>query len=474
MKTFITENFLLNNKIAEQLYHNYAKDMPLIDYHCHLSPQEIAINKTYRSITEMWLDGDHYKWRAIRSAGFPEEQITPHLGKQNYSFDDDFERFLVWAKVLPQTLGNPLYHWTHLELLRYFNIDELLTLDTASHIYQQTNQIIAKPTFSAQNLIKQFHVKFIGTTDDPIDTLEYHKSIIDNDFGCTVTPSWRPDKLIKIELKGFKKYIDDLSKVCDLKITSLEALMAAIKLRIEHFKMHHCCIADNGLDEFVFTSDYTDDIVTEIFHKALANMSLTTKEIAQYKSYMLVELGKLYAENNWVMQLHIGALRNNNTKLFKSLGADIGCDSINDKCYASELSTFLDTLNQHDKLPKTIIYPLNPRDNEMIGAMIGNFQGNIPGKIQLGSGWWFNDQKNGMIQQLTALSALGLLPKFVGMLTDSRSFLSFSRHEYFRRILCNMIGTWATNGEIPNDLEYLGYIIQDICFNNAQKYFNLN
>ena len=469
MKTFITDQFLLKNKTAERLFHDYAKDMPIIDYHCHLSPQEIAEDKHYRSITDMWLGVDHYKWRAIRSAGISEQDITGHLDDPSY----DKKRFDIWAKVLPQALGNPLYHWTHLELLRYFNIDELLTPATSDKIYEQANNIVTQDNFSAKNLVRKFNLKFIGTTDDPIDSLEYHKAIADSNFECKVTPSWRPDKALKIELASFKDYINQLSSVCGSSITSLSELVSALKNRTDHFKKHGCVISDHGLDEFVFTREFTENQVAQIFKKALKNEALTLQEVVQYKSYLLVELGKMYNQHDWVMQLHIGALRNNNTKMLLTLGPDSGFDSVNDKNYAPELAAFLDTLNTIDALPKTILYSLNPRDNEMLGTMIGCFQGDIPGKIQLGSGWWFSDQKDGMKKQLIALSSLGLLTRFVGMLTDSRSFLSFSRHEYFRRILCNMIGTWAEDGEAPMDLEYLGGIVKDISYNNAHHYFKI-
>lgn len=469
MKTFITENFLLKNKTAEYLYHDYAKDMPIIDYHCHLSPQEIAEDKHYRSITEMWLDGDHYKWRAIRSAGFREDQITGNLGDPKY----DFERFNIWAEVLPQTIGNPLYHWTNLELLRYFDIDELLTPKTSKVIYEKTNQIIHQDFFSSKYLINKFNLKFIGTTDDPADSLEYHQQICQSEFECKVSPSWRPDKIIKIELDTFNHYIEHLAKISDKNIISLDDLEDVISARMNYFHEQGCRISDHGLDEFVFTRVYNREDVEIIFKKVRNNELISEYEMIQYKSYILVFMGRLYAQKKWVMQLHIGALRNNNTKLFQLLGADIGFDSINDRNYAPMLSAFLDTLNTQDLLPKTILYSLNPRDNEMLGTMIGNFQGDIPGKLQLGSGWWFNDQKDGMEKQLIALSSLGLLSRFVGMLTDSRSFLSFSRHEYFRRILCNILGTWVEDGEIPNDLEYIGQIVKDISFNNAHNYFNL-
>ncbi len=465
MKTFITDNFLLHNETAIHLYHDFAKDMPIIDYHCHLPPKEIADDQHYRSITEMWLDGDHYKWRAIRSAGYSEEQITGHLGDPKF----DKERFNIWADVLPKTLGNPLYHWTNLELLRYFGIDDMLTPASADAIYKQTNEQIAGKDFSAKNLIKKFDVRFIGTTDDPVDNLEHHKKL--QGFECKVAPSWRPDKIIKIDLEGFDAYISQLASAASMQIKGIDELLAAIDQRLNHFKENGCTISDHGLDEFVFTKKYSKADADIILRKALNKEHISKEEVIKYKSFILAELGKKYSEYGWVMQLHIGAMRNNNSKMFNILGADVGFDSINDGCYAPQLSAFLDTLNSADALPKTVLYCLNPRDNEMLGSMIGDFQGE--GKMQFGSGWWFNDQKDGMERQMTALANTGLLSQFVGMLTDSRSFLSFSRHEYFRRILCNMLGTWVSNGEAPNDSAYLGGIVQDICYNNAKKYFNL-
>lgn len=469
MKTFITDNFLLKNKTAERLYHDYAKDMPIIDYHCHLSPQEIANDKRYRNITEAWLEKDHYKWRAIRTAGYKESEITGNIGNHSY----DKERFDMWANVIQETIGNPLYHWTHLELLRYFNIDTLLTTKTSDYIYEKTNEIISQDDFSTKSLIKKFNVKFIGTTDDPIDTLEYHKTITDSSFECKVAPSWRPDKIINIDMQAFRSYIEKLGNVSNVNIANLDDLFASIKVRIEHFKNHGCTISDHALDQFVFTKDYTESRVADIFKKALEGKALTNDEIIEYKSYVLVELGKMYAENNWVMQIHIGVIRNNNTKMFNLMGPDTGFDSICNRSYARELSSFLDTLNMNDSLPKTILYSLNPSDNEVIGTMIGNFQGGTSSKLQFGSGWWFNDQKDGMERQIIALANLGLLSRFIGMLTDSRSFLSFSRHEYFRRILCNIIGTWVEDGEVANDIDFLGNIVKNISYNNAKKYFNL-
>ncbi|MGL4394502.1 MAG: glucuronate isomerase [Brevinema sp.] len=467
MKTFITDDFLLQNKYAKKLYHDYAMEMPIIDYHCHLSPQEIAEDKHYRSITEMWLDGDHYKWRAIRTAGYTEKDITGYIGDPRH----DKARFDIWAHVLPKTIGNPLYHWTHLELLRYFEIDELLTSETSDEIYFKANEQISRPDFSARSLINQFQVKFIGTTDDPIDSLEYHEKISRDSFECRVAPSWRPDKALKIELSSFKDYISALSQVSNIPIQNLSDLEKALEKRIEYFAGKGCCISDHGLDEFVFTRNFHN--ASDVFDKAMQGNDLTISEITSYKSHLLVFMGRLYAKHQWTMQLHIGALRNNNTRMYQLLGADAGFDSINDNNYAPMLSAFLDTLDKDNLLPKTILYSLNPRDNEMLGTMIGNFQGNVPGKIQYGSGWWFNDQKDGMLRQLTTLSSLGLLPYFIGMLTDSRSFLSFSRHEYFRRILCNLIGSWVEAREVPDDMRYLGNIVQDICFNNAKNYFQI-
>ncbi len=470
MKTFITENFLLQNKTAQTLYHDYAKDMPIIDYHCHLSPKEIAENKRYRSITEMWLDGDHYKWRAIRSAGIREENITSHIGDASY----DKQRFMDWASVIPKLIGNPLYHWTHLELLRYFDIDELFDESSADNTYKKTNDIISKSEFNTQYLIKKFKLDFIGTTDDPIDSLEYHKSIKNQNISCIITPSWRPDKAVKIDLAGFNEYIQKLSKVCGHNIDSIDDLLNALFSRMQYFKDNECSISDNGLDNFVFTRNYSKNEANIILRKSLNNETLTNEEIVKYKSYLLVEMGKKYADYGWVMQLHMNVLRNNSTKMFNLLGADSGFDSIGDYSYASQLSAFLDTLDKEESLPKTILYSLNPSDNGVLGTMLGNFQGDgTAAKMQLGSGWWFNDQKNGMEQQMIALANLGLFSKFVGMTTDSRSFLSFSRHEYFRRILCNLIGTWVEEGQAPNDEKYLAKIVKDICYNNAKQFFNI-
>lgn len=469
MKTFITDNFLLHSDTAGTLYHDFAEDMPIVDYHSHLSPLEIAQDRHYRSITELWLEGDHYKWRAMRTAGINENLITGYRGKPEF----DKEVFHAWASVVPQTLGNPLYHWTHLELLRYFGVGELLSSHSADKIYDQTNTMIADNSFSTQNLIKKFQVKFIGTTDDPIDSLEYHKQLRDMNFECQVKPSWRPDKIIKIEWESFSHYIEALGKTVNIEIRNLHNLIDAVTQRMLHFENVGCSIADHGLDEFAFTKKFDYNIAAGAFEKALSGNMLNENEILHYKSWILTFLGQQYSKFNWVMQLHIGALRNNNSLMLQKLGPDSGFDSINDKNYAPELSAYLDTLNSNNSLPKTILYCLNPRDNEMMAAMIGNFQGGEIAKIQFGSGWWFNDQKDGMYRQMNTLAALGLLPRFVGMLTDSRSFLSFPRHEYFRRILCNLIGTWVEQGEAPNDLNYLGTIIKDICYNNAVNYFNI-
>ncbi|MGL5254803.1 MAG: glucuronate isomerase [Brevinema sp.] len=466
MKTYITDNFLLKNKTAELLYHDYAKMMPIIDYHCHLSPQEIAEDKHFRSITDLWLDYDHYKWRAMRTAGISEAVITGG----RFDATQDRARFKAWAEVLPQALGNPLYHWTHLEMLRYFDIDELLTPENADVLYDRMNEKIAAPNFSTHEIIKKFKVKFIGTTDDPADSLEYHKIMQAHTDMCQVSPSWRPDKALKIELNTFVSYVSQIAELCKTKINSLDDFILALKNRFDFFKSVGCRISDHGLDEFVFDRNHSPAEAAVIFQKALKGEAITHQEMVCYKSYLLSVFGKWYAENNWIMQLHVGVVRNNNSAQFKVLGADSGFDSMGDKSYANAMIHYLDTLNSQAGLPKTILYCLNPSDNELLATMIGNFQGGGKGRIQFGSGWWFNDQKEGMERQMKALSACGLLPLFVGMLTDSRSFLSYPRHEYFRRILCNLIGQWVEEGEAPKDMAYLGKIIQDICYNNAHNY----
>lgn len=466
MKEFMCEDFLLSNDIARTLYHDYAKDQPIFDYHCHLSPKEIAENRQFKDLAEIWLEGDHYKWRAMRTAGIDEHLITggaSHL-----------EKYQAWAKTVPLCIGNPIYHWTHLELRRPFGIkNTLFNPQNAEKIWFQCNEMLQQPEFSARGIMQQMNVKLSGTTDDPIDSLEYHKKIIeDPTFDIDVVPSWRPDKIFKIELPHFNQYIQQLSEVSDIEITSFATLKQAILKRLDHFDIHGCKSADHGIEIVRFAKIPDEKDLDIILQNRLADRSLSELQIAQFSTAILVWMATEYHRRNWVMQMHIGALRNNNSRMFQLLGADSGFDSIADRCYAEALSLLLDTIDQTDQLPKTILYCLNPRDNEMIASMIGNFQtGGIAGKIQFGSGWWFNDQKDGMERQLQQLSQLGLLSQFVGMLTDSRSFLSYTRHEYFRRILCEMIGQWVVKGEAPNDLCLLGNMVTNICYHNAKNYF---
>ncbi|WP_439327918.1 glucuronate isomerase [Lonepinella sp. BR2357] len=466
MKPFMGEDFLLSNEVARQLYHDYAKDQPIFDYHCHLSPKEIAENRQFKDLAEIWLEGDHYKWRAMRSVGVDERFITGNAS--------NIEKYQAWANTVPQCIGNPIYHWTHLELRRPFGIkDQLFNPESAVKIWEICNEMLQQSEFSARGIMQQMNVKLSGTTDDPIDSLEYHKAIqADASFDIDVVPSWRPDKIFKIELPQFNSYIEQLGIVADVDILTFADLQKAMLKRLDHFDLHGCKSADHGIEIVRFAPIPDESDLDQILQLRRSNQPLTEQQIAQFSTAVLVWLGKQYHQRQWVMQMHIGALRNNNSRMFKLLGADSGFDSIGDRPYAENLSRLLDTMDQTDQLPKTILYCLNPRDNEMIGAMIGNFQtGGVAGKIQFGSGWWFNDQKDGMERQLQQLSQLGLLSQFVGMLTDSRSFLSYTRHEYFRRILCEMIGGWVVNGEAPNDINLLGNMVKNICYNNAKGYF---
>ncbi|MDY4594866.1 MAG: glucuronate isomerase [[Pasteurella] aerogenes] len=466
MKQFMCEDFLLSNDIARTLYHDYAKDQPIFDYHCHLPPKDIAENHQFSDLAEIWLAGDHYKWRAMRSAGVDEHFITGNA--------TNYEKYQAWAKTVPLCIGNPIYHWTHLELRRPFGItNQLFNAQSADKIWYECNEMLQQPEFSARGIMQQMNVKFSGTTDDPIDNLEYHKIIADDEsFDIEVAPSWRPDKVIKIELDQFNDYIQQLEQVADTEINSFDSLKKALSKRLEHFDAHGCKSADHGMEIVRFAKIPDEKELDQILQLRRNNQPLTELQIAQYSTALFVWFAQEYVKRNWVMQMHIGALRNNNTRMFKLLGADSGFDSIADRTFAEPLARLLDAMDQNNQLPKTILYCLNPRDNEMIATMIGNFQtGAVAGKIQFGSGWWFNDQKDGMERQLQQLSQLGLLSQFVGMLTDSRSFLSYTRHEYFRRILCEMIGKWVVNGEAPNDLNLLGNMIKNICYNNAKGYF---
>ena len=466
MKAFMDENFLLTTKTAETLYHEFAKPMPIYDYHCHLSTKEIYENKRYRSITEVWLGGDHYKWRALRSNGVEEHYITGSAS--------DKEKFLKWAETVPQCIGNPLYHWTHQELKTYFGIEKQLSPETAEEIWETCNALLAQDDFTARRLIQRSNVTVVCTTDDPADSLEYHVALAkDPSFNVKVLPTFRPDKSFNIEKAGFAEWIEKLSQVTGKSITTLDDLLAALDERLDFFHSVGGRISDHGLDPLVFEI-VTSQEAALIFEKGLRGESLTDYDVRQYKSFILTFLGRGYAKRGWVMQLHMGTIRNASSRMFTLLGPDAGFDAIADYSLGLPLAAFLDKLDSTNELPKTILYCLNPRDNEMLATIMGSFQGGgIPGKIQFGSGWWFNDQKDGMIRQMTALASLGLLSRFVGMLTDSRSFLSYTRHDYFRRILCSLLGEWVEGGEVPNDLKLLGSMVQNICYNNSKNYFGI-
>ncbi|MBQ4310084.1 MAG: glucuronate isomerase [Oscillospiraceae bacterium] len=462
MKKFMDKDFVLNNETAVKLYEGYAKDMPIFDFHCHLPIQEIYNDRKFASITECWLGGDHYKWRLMREMGVDESYITGDRG--------DFEKFMKYAEVMPYAIGNPIYHWTHLELQRYFGINDILSPETAKDIFDKCNEKLQ--TLTARKLISMSNVKKLFTTDDPIDDLHFHKLLKeDKSFDVEVAPAFRPDKAINIELPTFVPYIAKLADAADIRIDGIDSLCEALTKRIEYFDNVGCVCSDHALDVVMFKPADRDK-VDKIVKKALNGDDITPDEIRQYKGYVLVHLGKQYARLHWVQQYHIGALRNNSRRYMSLLGPDTGFDAIEDQCFAKELSMLMDTLDSTDELPKTILYCLNPRDNEVIATIMNCFQqGGIVGKIQFGSAWWFNDQKDGMQRQLTALSQLGLISKFVGMLTDSRSFLSYTRHEYFRRILCNMLGELIENGEYPDNIAFVGQIVKDISYNNAVKYF---
>lgn len=465
MKEFMGNDFLLNTETAKKLYHNYAAKMPIYDYHCHLSPKEIYENKEFKNLTEAWLGGDHYKWRALRAYGVDEAYIT---GDKS-----DYEKFLKWAEVVPYTIGNPLYHWTHLELRRYFGIDTLLSPETAEQIWNQANAKLK--TLTARELIAMSNVKTVCTTDDPIDNLEYHMLIAkDSSLSTRVLPAFRPDKAVNIELSWYNEWVDKLASVVKFPIISLEDLKQALVNRIDFFHTVGCRLSDHALDVVLY-SEATDEEVEVIFQKARNGESISKYELKKYKGHMMVFFGKEYAKRGWTQQYHIGALRNNSQRMLRELGPDTGFDAINDTIIAQDLSRLLDALDDTDALPKTILYTLNPRDNEVLAAMIGCFQGSgVKGKMQFGSGWWFNDQLDGMARQMEALSQLGLISNFVGMLTDSRSFLSYPRHEYFRRLLCDRFGALIESGQYPNNVEFVGKVVEDICYNNAVNYFNMS
>ncbi len=466
MKAFMDSNFLLQTETAKELYHNHAAKMPIIDYHCHLDPKMVATNHQFRSLTEAWLGGDHYKWRAMRTNGIDERYCTGDAS--------DWEKFEKWAETVPYTMRNPLYHWTHLELRTAFGIEKLLSPATAREIYDECNEKLKSPEFSARGLMRHYNVEAVCTTDDPIDSLEWHEKTAADGFEIKMLPTWRPDKAMAVENPGqFIGYINALSEASGMNISSYPELIQALRKRHDFFAANGCRLSDHGLGGF-YADDYTETEIHTIFHKVYGGMHLTPEEIGKYKSAILVAFGEMDWEKGWTQQFHYGALRNNSTRLFRQLGPDIGCDSIGEYNTADALSRFLDNLDKNNKLTKTILYNLNPSANEMVATMVGNFQdGTIPGKIQFGSGWWFLDQKDGMERQMNALSSLGLLSRFVGMLTDSRSFLSYPRHEYFRRTLCNLIGNDVENGELPaSELSFLGKMVEDISYNNAKTFFS--
>jgi len=465
MKQFIDQNFLLSNETAATLYHQYAKDMPVIDYHCHLPPDQIAEDRNFENLTQVWLYGDHYKWRAMRANGVPEEYITGNRS--------DWEKFEKWAETVPYTLRNPLYHWTHLELQRYFDIYDILSPATAKKIYDECTAKLQTPEYSVRNLLRKMNVVTVATTDDPTDDLSYHQQIKADGFEVNILPAFRPDKAMNADdVHALNTYIIKLETVYGQPIATYNEYLTALKSRHDYFAANGCLLSDHGLEQ-LYAEPYTEAEVSLIFDK-IRNIAILTKtEVLQFKSAMLYEFAIWDHEKNWVQQYHIGALRDNNSRMLQTLGPDTGLDSIGDFPQGRALSAFMNRLDSSNQLTKTIIYNLNPADNELIATMIGNFNdGPVAGKIQYGSAWWFLDQKEGMIRQINALSNMGLLSRFVGMLTDSRSFLSFPRHEYFRRILCNLLGEDIENGELPDDLVWVGKIVQDICYNNAKSYFN--
>lgn len=461
---FIHDDFLLHTPLARRLYHEVAAPLPIIDYHCHTSPKEVAENRRFPDLFSIWLEGDHYKWRAMRSNGMAEKFCTGDA--------TPFEKFMAFAETVPHTLRNPLFHWSHLELKRYFGIDELLNPESAKRIWDIANERLKGEDRSAQGILRDFQVQVVCTTDDPADSLEHHIAFKSSGHPTKLLPAFRPDALLKIDQTVFfNAYVDRLGIAADVSIGSYADLKSALEKRHQFFHDNGCRLSDHGLDH-AWSEFGTEAQVTAIFDKARSGHAVSPEEKAIFASAIMLLSGQLDAQKGWTKQLHLGALRNNSTRKFKAIGPDIGCDSIGDWPQASALSRYLDRLDQDDLLPKTIVYNLNPRDNYVLGTMIGNFMdGSMPGKVQFGSGWWFLDQKEGMELQLNALSNLGLLSRFVGMLTDSRSFMSYPRHEYFRRIFCNLLGKDAANGELPDDFELLSGLVNRVCYDNARRYF---
>jgi glucuronate isomerase len=467
VKNFIHPDFLLQTKTARRLYHQFAEDRPIFDYHCHLPPRDIAENRQFNNLSEVWLEGDHYKWRAMRANGVPERYCTGTA--------QPFEKFRAWAATVPQTLRNPLYHWTHLELSRYFGIEELLDEHSAARIWKQANAQLATPTLRTQGILKQFKVTTLCTTDDPADDLKHHRALAKSGCATLVLPAFRPDKALAVhQLETFKPWLGKLEQTVNTDIRDFNSFIEALRQRHDFFHAQGCRLSDHGLSQAPAEFG-TERAAAGIFAKALSGKRISPAEHAQFVGCMMVFFGHLDAEKGWVKQLHLGALRNNNARLLSELGPDTGLDSIGDFPQAQALALYLDRLDRVNALPKTIIYNVNPADNYVFGTMVGNFQdGTLAGKVQWGSSWWFLDQKEGMEWQVNALSNLGLLSRFVGMITDSRSFMSYPRHEYFRRVLCNLIGRDVENGELPADEGLLGPLIRNLCYENARRYFALN
>jgi len=464
MKQFLDQDFLLESQTAKILFHDFARDMPIIDYHCHLPPDEIAEDKKFDNLTRIWLNGDHYKWRAMRANGIPEQFITGNA--------DDKDKFMKWAITVPYTWRYPLFHWPHMELKNPFGISKLLHQGTADEIWEETGELLKSDDFSVRNIMRKMNVELVCTTDDPADTLEHHIKVSEESIGVRMLPAWRPDKAMAVEdTDKYAAYLDRLGTAADTEIRSFEDLLLVLKQRHDYFHDQGCRLSDHGLETF-YADDYTEAEIIAIFNRVRSGKSITSEEILKFKSAMLVNFGIMDHSKGWTQQFHIGAIRNNNSRMIRQLGPDTGYDSIGDFEVGRAMSKFFDKLASEDKLTKTIVYNLNPRDNELIATMLYNFNDGItPGKMQYGSGWWFLDQTDGMQKQINTLSNMGLLSRFVGMLTDSRSFLSFPRHEYFRRILCNLIGNDIEQGILPNDTEHAGKMVQDISYNNAKTYF---
>jgi len=465
MAKFLDRDFLLLSESAKRLYHEHAAKMPIIDYHCHIDPRDIYEDRRFENITQVWLGGDHYKWRILRSNGVEEKYITGDAS--------DWDKFYAFACTLPRCIGNPMYHWCHLELKNYFGYEGILNADTAREVWDIAAEKLAQPDFSARGLIRRSNVAMVGTTDDPTSDLAWHKLIAESGFETKVLPSFRPDPALNLHKPGFAEYIAKLAAASGVAINSAEDVAAALSARIDYFNSMGCRASDHGLD-YVIYRPASIEAINDAFARAMAGEALTREDIESYQTYLLLHCGREYARCGWVMQLHFSCMRNPNSRMFAKLGPDSGfdCMAVTDSCAA--LYSLMDAWESEQKLPRTILYSLNPADDQWIDTLLGAFQSSeVPGKIQHGSAWWFNDNKTGMINQLTSLANLGILGNFIGMLTDSRSLLSYARHEYFRRILCNLLGGWIENGEYPADLDYVGSLVEDICANNAKRYFNL-